>query len=147
MKNTTEELGWETVAAVKTPLGAGDFSQYITPVLDSGADVLILNHYGNDMVNSLTQAVQFGLRDKQANGKNFEVVVPLFSRLMAQGAGANIKGILGSTNWHWSLKDESTQNFVKSYGAEYGSPTSRSEERRVGKECVSTCRSRWSPDR
>src|SRR3546814_15127932 len=24
--------------------------------------------------------------------------------------------------------------------------TTRSEERRVGKECVSTCRSRWSPD-
>src|SRR3546814_19055977 len=24
-------------------------------------------------------------------------------------------------------------------------PTVRSEERRVGKECVSTCRSRWSP--
>src|SRR3546814_9489734 len=28
--------------------------------------------------------------------------------------------------------------------AEIGSP-SRSEERRVGKECVSTCRSRWPP--
>src|SRR3546814_12369590 len=25
-------------------------------------------------------------------------------------------------------------------------PDSRSEERRVGKECVRTCRSRWSPD-
>src|SRR3546814_14337152 len=25
-------------------------------------------------------------------------------------------------------------------------PSGRSEERRVGKECVSTCRSRWSPD-
>src|SRR3546814_1351552 len=25
------------------------------------------------------------------------------------------------------------------------SPPRRSEERRVGKECVSTCRSRWSP--
>src|SRR3546814_12584902 len=25
-------------------------------------------------------------------------------------------------------------------------PHLRSEERRVGKECVSTCRSRWSPD-
>src|SRR3546814_13947883 len=24
-------------------------------------------------------------------------------------------------------------------------PNTRSEERRVGKECVSTCRSRWSP--
>src|SRR3546814_5193810 len=26
-----------------------------------------------------------------------------------------------------------------------GVPERRSEERRVGKECVSTCRSRWSP--
>src|SRR3546814_12580969 len=26
------------------------------------------------------------------------------------------------------------------------SAAERSEERRVGKECVSTCRSRWSPD-
>src|SRR3546814_17274863 len=26
-----------------------------------------------------------------------------------------------------------------------GNVSSRSEERRVGKECVSTCRSRWSP--
>ena len=26
-----------------------------------------------------------------------------------------------------------------------GADTVRSEERRVGKECVSTCRSRWSP--
>src|SRR3546814_7040402 len=26
-----------------------------------------------------------------------------------------------------------------------GAKTARSEERRVGKECVSTCRSRWSP--
>src|SRR3546814_11105448 len=27
----------------------------------------------------------------------------------------------------------------------WGRELSRSEERRVGKECVSTCRSRWSP--
>src|SRR3546814_17993737 len=31
------------------------------------------------------------------------------------------------------------------YNNYLGSLTSRSEERRVGKECVSTCRSRWSP--
>src|SRR3546814_2930442 len=29
--------------------------------------------------------------------------------------------------------------------ASYESLNERSEERRVGKECVSTCRSRWSP--
>ena len=121
----TEALGWETTAAVRTPLGAGDFSQYITPVLNSGADVLILNHYGKDMINSLTQAVQFGLRDKQVNGKDFAIVVPLYSRLMAQGAGENVKGILGSTNWHWSLPDAGSKAFVKSFGQEYGFPPSQ----------------------
>ncbi len=125
IKNTTEGLGWKTVKAVRTPLGAGDFSQYITPVLNSGADVLILNHYGKDMINSLTQAVQFGLRDKQVNGKDFQIIVPLFSRLMAQGAGENIKGILGTTNWNWALKDAGSQAFVKSFGQEYGFPPSQ----------------------
>lgn len=125
IKNATEKLGWQTVKAVRTPLGAGDFSQYITPVLNSGADVLILNHYGKDMVNSLRQAVQFGLRDKQANGKNLEIVVPLYSRLMAQGAGDAVKGILGTANWHWTLQDEGTKVFTKSFGAEYGEPPSQ----------------------
>ena len=125
IKKYTEQVGWETTAAIRTPLGAGDFSQYITPVLNSGADVLVLNHYGKDMVNSLTQAVQFGLRDKQVNGKDFAIVVPLYSRLMAQGAGENVKGIFGSTNWHWSLKDEGSQAFVKSFGQAYGFPPSQ----------------------
>src|SRR3546814_14784146 len=31
------------------------------------------------------------------------------------------------------------------YGYASHQPETRSEERRVGKECVSTCRSRWSP--
>ncbi|MBY6006641.1 ABC transporter substrate-binding protein [Salipiger bermudensis] len=125
IKAATEALGWETVEAVKTPLAQTDFSSYIAPVLNSGADVLVLNHYGGNMVNSLTNAVQFGLREKQANGKNFEIVVPLFSRLMARGAGENIKGILGSTNWHWSLQDEGTKAFVKSFGTKYGFPPSQ----------------------
>ncbi len=121
----TEAIGWNTVEKVRTPLGAGDFSSYIAPVLNSGADVLVLNHYGGDMVNSLTNAVQFGLREKMVNGKQFEIVVPLFSRLMARGAGENIKGIPGSTNWHWSLQDEGSQAFVRSSGEKYGFPPSQ----------------------
>ncbi|MEM5500867.1 MULTISPECIES: substrate-binding protein [Ahrensia] len=125
MKTYTEALGWETVETVKTPVGAGDFSSYIAPVLNSGADTLILNHYGGDMVNSLTQAVQFGLRDKQVNGKDFTIIVPLYSRLMARGAGEAAKGIFGSTNWHWSLTDEGSKAFVKSFGEKFGYPPSQ----------------------
>ncbi|MFT4727411.1 MAG: branched-chain amino acid transport system substrate-binding protein [Granulosicoccus sp.] len=122
---STENIGWTTAQKVKTPVGAGDFSQYITPILNSGADTLILNHYGKDMINSLTQAIQFGLKDKQVNGKDFQIIVPLYSRLMAQGAGENVKGIFGSTNWHWSLSDAGSQAFVKSFGQEYGFPPSQ----------------------
>nr|WP_323780798.1 substrate-binding protein [Amylibacter sp.] len=121
----TEAKGWETVKNVLTPLATTDFSAYVAPVLNSGADVLVLNHYGGNMVNSLTSAVQFGLRDKQVNGKNFEIVVPLYSRLMARGAGENVKGIFGSTNWHWSLQDEASKAFVKSFGTKYGFPPSQ----------------------
>ena len=121
----TEALGWETVNNVLTPLASTDFSSYIAPVLNSGADVLVLNHYGGNMVNSLTNAVQFGLKDKQVNGKQFEIIVPLYSRLMARGAGENVKGIFGSTNWHWSLQDEGSKAFVKSFGTKYGFPPSQ----------------------
>lgn len=124
----TEALGWSTVNNVLTPLASTDFSSYIAPVLNSGADVLVLNHYGGNMVNSLTQAVQFGLKDKMVNGKQFEIVVPLYSELMAKGAGANIKGILGSTNWSWTLQDEGTKAFVKSFGTKYGFPPSNAAQ-------------------
>ena len=125
VRTSTEAMGWETVAAVKTPLAQTDFSSYIAPVLNSGADVLVLNHYGGNMVNSLTNAVQFGLREAQANGQNFEIVVPLYSRLMAKGAGKNVAGIFGSTNWHWSLPDEGSMAFTRSFGTKYGFPPSQ----------------------
>lgn len=131
IRASTEAMGWETVNSVLTPLTQTDFSSYIAPVLNSGADVLVLNHYGGNMVNSLTNAVQFGLREAEANGKKFEIIVPLYSELMARGAGQNIAGILGSQNWDWKLENEKgsrfvgTNAFVQSFGNKYGFPPSQ----------------------
>lgn len=58
--------------------------------------------------------------------------MPLFSRLMAQGAGDAIKGILGSTNWHWSLQDEGSKAFVRSFGQKYGIPPSQAARNGIG---------------
>src|SRR3546814_9530660 len=45
--------------------------------------------------------------------------------------------------------DNFALRFINSYRSEHAknlqAKGNRSEERRVGKECVSTCRSRWSP--
>lgn len=124
----TEAMGWETVNNVLTPLASTDFSSYITPVLNSGADVLVLNHYGGNMVNSLSNAIQFDLLSKQVNGKDFKIVVPLYSELMAAGAGENIKGVLGSMNYNWQLDNEGSKAFVKSFGEKYGKPPSNSAQ-------------------
>ncbi|PLW78285.1 substrate-binding protein [Cohaesibacter celericrescens] len=126
IQQATEGVGWQTVNNVLTPLASTDFSSYIAPVLNSGADVLVLNHYGGNMVNSLTNAVQFGLLDKMVNGKQFEIVVPLYSELMAAGAGENVRGVFGSMNWNWQLQDEGSKAFVKSFGEKYGRPPSNS---------------------
>jgi branched-chain amino acid transport system substrate-binding protein len=129
MKEFTEKQGWKTVKNIMTPLGSTDYSQFLTAVLNSDADVLILNHYGKDMVNSLTQAVQFGMREMQKNGKDMQVVVPLFSRLMAQGAGPrNIEGVFGSSNWNWALTDPASQAFVTSFTKAYGFPPSQAAQ-------------------
>ncbi len=124
----TEAMGWETVNNVLTPLAATDFSSYIAPVLNSGADVLILNHYGGNMVNSLTNAIQFGMMEKVVNNKDFKIVVPLYSELMAAGAGENIKGVFGSMNYNWQLNNEGSRQFVKSFGEKYGKPPSNSAQ-------------------
>src|SRR3546814_4081769 len=50
----------------------------------------------------------------------------------------------------WAMTEASKRGFTPTITpdlvrAPYMVRPSRSEERRVGKECVSTCRSRWSP--
>src|SRR3546814_14471905 len=61
-------------------------------------------------------------------------------------AWTDIRGV-----WYWKdMLDEAgvDPNSLKTwdgYIAAARKLNSRSEERRVGKECVSTCRSRWSP--
>src|SRR3546814_14261893 len=54
--------------------------------------------------------------------------------LPVYGRGANVR------DWLHVEDHARALDLVVSAGAV------RSEERRVGKECVSTCRSRWSPD-
>src|SRR3546814_7766486 len=46
----------------------------------------------------------------------------------------------------FDIEEHFNINFPDQQGANFDRDTAqRSEERRVGKECVSTCRSRWSP--
>src|SRR3546814_12371622 len=61
-----------------------------------------------------------------------------FLRSLAEGLGRRLYGIWPETN---RRERAMFQKLKEAY-----TKARRSEERRVGKECVSTCRSRWSTD-
>src|SRR5699024_2798829 len=75
--------------------------------------------------NSLTQAVRFGINKLKKNGKDVKIVVPLFSRLMAKGAGAAIEGVYGTASWNYKLDDPGSKAFTESFKAKYGFPPSQ----------------------
>src|SRR3546814_11780631 len=69
-------------------------------------------------------------------GESFE---DLQKTLLHAHAGLNAFNLRHKCCYYVTTVTTSTSNWL-------GSPAGRrSEERRVGKECVSTCRSRWSP--
>jgi branched-chain amino acid transport system substrate-binding protein len=58
------ELGGERVGGDLTPLGTTDFSSYLIKAQAAKPDVILFLLGGDDMVNALKQAVQFGLEKK-----------------------------------------------------------------------------------
>lgn len=63
-ENASQKLGGEKLGADLTPLGTTDFSSYLIKAQAAGPDVVIFNLAGDDMVNALKQAVQFGLNQR-----------------------------------------------------------------------------------
>jgi len=113
MNQFLSEIGWEEVDSVATPLGTSDFSSYLSEAANSGADVLVLNHYGLDGANSVSQAVDAGIDE------DMEIVVPLYNRPMAQAAGGSIEGIYGTIAWDSQIDNEPSNAFTEAFQNEY----------------------------
>src|SRR3546814_9167399 len=65
--------------------------------------------------------------------------------LLQQGKGADDGASFGSGASATVFGSQGSATFLSRLTAILAGVFFRSEERRVGKECVSTCRSRWSP--
>jgi ABC-type branched-subunit amino acid transport system substrate-binding protein len=109
----TETAGWEQVDSVATPLGTSDYSSYLSEAANSGADVLLLDHYGLDGATSVSQAVDAGLDE------DMELVVPLYNRPMAEAAGAAIEGVFGTVAWDSQIDNTPSQEFTQVFQDEY----------------------------
>src|SRR3546814_14730657 len=93
-------------------------------------------------------ATRYRLEEKVGSGSWAEI----------QSSGAISKALSGKTDGTYSYRVRACSDANTSTCGEYSvvdsiiveippdaPPLIRSEERRVGKECVSTCRSRWCP--
>ncbi|WP_254537733.1 ABC transporter substrate-binding protein [Halomarina litorea] len=109
----TEVAGWEQADSVPTPLGTDDYGSYLSQAADSGADVLVLNHYGLDGATSLQQAIDAGL------DQNMELLVPLYNRPMAEAAGGAIEGVFGTAAWDSQIDNTPSKEFTEAFGQEF----------------------------
>jgi branched-chain amino acid transport system substrate-binding protein len=113
----TENGGWTTVTDQVSPLGAPDYSSYLTNIANSGAEFLINVNWGHDAVLSTQQAKQFGLLDKM------KLVIPYQTPFLAKEVGPEItQGVYAATDFWWTLEDKFplAKMFVEEFQKKYG---------------------------
>ncbi|PCM43937.1 ABC transporter substrate-binding protein [Marinobacter sp. ANT_B65] len=101
-----------------------DFKEALGEAEASGADVLILVLYGDDLVRALKVAYEMGLKDKM------KIVLPNITLDIAQNVGATImEDVISTTPWEWMIPYQlgfvRGQQFAEAFTEAYGiRPTS-----------------------
>ena len=109
--------GWTMVTNQVSPLGAPDYSNYVTNIGNSGAEFLINVNWGHDAVLSTQQANQFGLL------KKMKLVIPYQIPFLAKEVGPEItQGVFAATDFWWTLEDKYplAKMFVEKFQKRFG---------------------------
>jgi branched-chain amino acid transport system substrate-binding protein len=113
----TKNGGWTMVTNQVSPLGAPDFSQYLTNIVNSGAEFLVNVNWGHDAVLSIQQAKQFGILPKM------KLVIPYQIPFLAKEVGPElVEGVYAATDFWWTLEDKYplAKMFVDEFFKKYG---------------------------
>src|SRR5271168_2101234 len=104
-----EANGGKNVGAVRVPLQTSDFSSFVLQAQASGAQVVGLANAGDDFVNSLKAADEFGLT------KTMKPVGLMVFINNVHSVGLDVaQGFYLTTAWYWDLNDE-TRAFSRRY--------------------------------
>src|SRR3546814_16995927 len=101
-----------------------------------------VSHYPKLAWSGQCPTLRAGTGAEKGSFQAMRPIHPTQPRVITVREGARLQGfpdwfMFHPTKWHsFRMIGNSVSPIV----------STRSEERRVGKECVSTCRSRWSPD-
>ena len=93
-------LGVPTLADIRHPIGAADYSSFLPRIQALNPDVLVMCNFGRDLLNSVKQATDFGLKEKT------RIITPILLYTARQAAGADVfDGVVGGTSYYWGMED------------------------------------------
>jgi branched-chain amino acid transport system substrate-binding protein len=101
--DVVKSLGGKVLGDSKVPLGTTDFSSYLLQAQSSGAKVVGLANAGQDTVNSIKQAHEFGLTDA---GQQLAGLLVTISDVKSLGTDV-AKGLNFTSGWYWNHDEES----------------------------------------
>ena len=112
--------GGRILGSAHHPLNTADFSSYLLQAQSSGAKVVALANGGNDTINAIKQAAEFGL---MSNGQQ---LVGLFVNITdIHSLGLKItQGIIFTTAFYWNLDDQ-TRAFARRFQARHNAMPSQ----------------------
>jgi branched-chain amino acid transport system substrate-binding protein len=114
MTQIVNSSGGKMLGSVFHPLGTSDFASYILSAQNSGAQVLALADAGDDMVNALKTAEEFGLL------KTVKIVSGLVFMTDIHALGLKTtKGLVLSTDFYWDMDDQTrawSERYYKKMG-------------------------------
>ncbi len=93
-------IGATTLADIRHPIGAADYSSFLPRIQALKPDVLVMCNFGRDLVNSVKQATDFGLK------QNTRIIAPVLLYTSRQAGGADaFEGVVGGTSYYWGIED------------------------------------------
>jgi branched-chain amino acid transport system substrate-binding protein len=102
-KQATEEVlagGGKVLGAVRHPIATNDFSSFLLQAQASGAEVVALANAGGDTANSVKQAAEFKIGEKQ------KVVALIFDLQTVPAVGiGTTQGLIALNAFYWDMND------------------------------------------
>ncbi len=105
-----EEAGGKVLGTIRAPLNTADFSSYILQAQNSKAKNIGLALAGQDLVNFIKQASEFGI---QRQGQSLSAFIAFISDIKALGLNTT-QGLFLPEAFYWDLNDD-TRAFAKRF--------------------------------
>ncbi|WP_372394644.1 ABC transporter substrate-binding protein [Azospirillum sp. HJ39] len=111
--------GGTILGSIKHPLNNADFSSFLLQAQSAKPKVIALANAGNDTVNAIKQAQEFGLTGSNS-GMTVAGMLSMINDIHALGLDT-AQGVVVAESFYWNLNDE-TRAWNKRFVAAHGAP-------------------------